>query len=91
MCASLCLPACLQSKACASDPGPIDPACPCLVCRRYSRSYLSRVLKSGSLGPQLVTYHNLAYMLGLMRDMRQVGRCCDGRAPRKQLVSLPAC
>jgi alkylated DNA nucleotide flippase Atl1 len=30
------------------------------------------VLKSGSLGPQLVTYHNLAYMLGLMRDMRKV-------------------
>ena len=22
------------------DPGPIDPACDCMVCRRYSRAYL---------------------------------------------------
>lgn len=62
----------LQSKACASDTRPIDPSCACLICKQYSRSYLNRVLKSGSLGPQLVTYHNLAYMLGLMRDMRKV-------------------
>jgi queuine/archaeosine tRNA-ribosyltransferase len=38
------------------------------------------MLKTGALGCQLVTYHNLAYMLHLMRGMRQVGSgvvlCC---------------
>ncbi|TFJ81110.1 hypothetical protein NSK_007752 [Nannochloropsis salina CCMP1776] len=61
----------LKNKACAGEEKQaIDPSCGCMVCRHYSQAALHRLLKSGALGCQLVTYHNLAYMLGLMRRMR---------------------
>lgn len=66
------LPVYLQAKGCVDDQGPIDSTCPCMVCKRYTRATLNRLLRSGTLGGQLVTYHNLAYMLRFMRTMRQV-------------------
>ncbi|KAA0171562.1 hypothetical protein FNF27_06272 [Cafeteria roenbergensis] len=53
------------------DPRPLDPACGCAVCRRYSRAQLHALARSSdSLGPQLLSHHNIAYMLGLCRRMR---------------------
>lgn len=62
----------LKASAAASDARPIDPTCPCYVCTTYTRSYLHLLLKNGDgMGAQLVTYHNLAYMMRLIREMRQ--------------------
>jgi queuine tRNA-ribosyltransferase len=71
----------LKSANMAGDDGPIDPTCACFVCRTYSRSYLHRLLKAdaGGVGPQLISHHNIAYMMRLTRDMRQA--VIDGGYP----------
>ena len=50
---------------------PIDPSCDCSVCRRYSRSYLRHLFKSGEmLGPILATEHNLHFLGKLVQGIR---------------------
>ena len=62
----------LKNNACATETNkPIEEGCACMTCKNYSRAAIHRLLKSGALGCQLVTYHNLAYMLELMRNMRK--------------------
>jgi tRNA-guanine transglycosylase len=60
----------LKSNSCKDDMNPIDETCPCMVCRKYSRAYLHMLCKTEPLGAQLLTYHNIAYMMRLMRTMR---------------------
>ena len=55
----------------ARDEGPLDPACGCSVCRRYSRAYLRHLFNAGEmLGATLATYHNLHFYLDIMRKIR---------------------
>ncbi|MCE9596890.1 MAG: tRNA guanosine(34) transglycosylase Tgt [Spirochaetia bacterium] len=57
------------------DDGPLDPACNCLVCRRYSRGYLRHLFISDEmLGPMLMSYHNLAFYFAFFDEMRQAIR-----------------
>jgi queuine tRNA-ribosyltransferase len=61
----------IKAKRFAEDQGPADPACQCMVCRRYSRAYLRHLMQSGeALSGMLNTIHNLAYYLGIMRSVR---------------------
>jgi queuine tRNA-ribosyltransferase len=56
----------------ARDERPLDPACACSVCRRYSRSYLRHLFVAGEmLGGILSTHHNLYFYLDTMRKIRQ--------------------
>jgi queuine tRNA-ribosyltransferase len=56
----------------AEDQGPPDPACDCMVCRRYSRAYLRHLVQAGeALAGTLNTIHNLAYYLGIMERVRK--------------------
>jgi queuine tRNA-ribosyltransferase len=56
----------------AEDPGPLDPACKCLVCRRYSRTYLRHLYASNELLAQaLNSVHNLHFYLETMRQVRE--------------------
>ncbi len=56
----------------ARDERPLDPACGCMVCRRYSRAYLRHLYNCGEiLAATLCSYHNLAFYLDTMRRMRQ--------------------
>jgi len=56
----------------ARDEQPLDPACCCLVCRRYSRSYVRHLFVVGEmLGGILATHHNLYFYLDTMRKIRQ--------------------
>jgi queuine tRNA-ribosyltransferase len=56
----------------ARDDRPADPGCDCPVCRGFSRAYLRHLAVSGELlSPVLNTIHNLAFYLGLMREMRR--------------------
>ncbi|BET57280.1 tRNA guanosine(34) transglycosylase Tgt [Geobacter sp. 60473] len=61
----------IKGAAYAEDQGPVDPACGCYVCRNYSRAYLRHLYRSGEiLASRLNTYHNLAYYLDLMAQIR---------------------
>jgi queuine tRNA-ribosyltransferase len=62
----------IKNKQYAEDQGPPDPACDCMVCRRYSRAYLRHLMQAGeALSATLNTIHNLAYYLGIMRRVRE--------------------
>jgi len=53
------------------DPRPLDMGCDCPTCSRFSRSYIRHLQKSGEmLGHTLVSVHNLAFMMRLMREIR---------------------
>lgn len=62
----------------AEDPRPIDETCPCPACKRGREGFTSRArLHALARGPdpataaQLVTLHNICYMLRLSRAMRR--------------------
>jgi queuine tRNA-ribosyltransferase len=62
----------IKGKQYAEDQGPPDPACTCMVCRRYTRAYLRHLMNSGeALSGTLNTIHNLAYYLGIMERVRK--------------------
>jgi queuine tRNA-ribosyltransferase len=77
----------IKGKKYAEDQGPPDPACDCMVCRRYTRAYLRHLMHSGeALSATLNSIHNLAYYLGLMQRVRN-GLEPD---PQKQISTAPA-
>jgi queuine tRNA-ribosyltransferase len=56
----------------ARDEKPLDPACACAVCRRYSRAYLRHLFLAGEmLAGILTTHHNLFFYLDTMARIRQ--------------------
>jgi queuine tRNA-ribosyltransferase len=56
----------------ARDARPLDEACPCAVCRRHSRAYLRHLYHSGEiLASILCSYHNLAFYLDTLGEIRQ--------------------
>ena len=62
----------IKGKRYAEDQGPPDPACDCMVCRRYSRAYLRHLMQAvEALSGTLNTIHILAYYLGIMERVRK--------------------
>jgi len=62
----------IKNRVYAEDAGPIDPACACLVCRRYSRAYLRHLFAAQEpLAAVLNTLHNLARYLDIMQSVRE--------------------
>jgi queuine tRNA-ribosyltransferase len=61
----------LRNAVHATDDGPIDAACPCPTCARWSRGYLRHLLGVGEpTAWRLCSIHNLTYVLGLMDAAR---------------------
>jgi queuine tRNA-ribosyltransferase len=61
----------IKNKKYAEDQGPLDPACGCMVCARYSRAYLRHLMTAQEpLAAVLNTVHNLAFYLETMRRVR---------------------
>ena len=61
----------IKKKDYAEDQGPIDPACSCMVCGRYTRAYLRHLFASGEpLSAVLNSVHNLAFYLDVMERLR---------------------
>ena len=57
---------------------PLDDACSCLTCRRYSRGYLRHLYTTNEpLAHRLLTLHNLTYTFDLLRSARAA--IADGR------------
>ena len=61
----------LRNACHANDESPLDAACDCVCCSRYSRAYLRHMfMASEMLGPILLTIHNLTFYQTLMRELR---------------------
>jgi len=51
---------------------PLDPSCPCPVCKNYSRAYLRHLFKAGEITAlHLSSLHNVWFFLDLMRTARK--------------------
>ncbi len=54
------------------DPRPLDDACDCSTCQRFSRAYLRHLFTANELlGLRLLSLHNVHFLLALMRQARQ--------------------
>jgi queuine tRNA-ribosyltransferase len=77
----------VRDAACANDFRPLDPECSCLVCRTYSRAYIRHLLKAKEiLGYRLTTYHNLHFLIGIVRGAREA--ILSGRYPEYMRETL---
>ncbi len=53
------------------DMDPVDPTCDCYTCKHFTRSYIHHLLKAKELlSGQLLTIHNMAWMMRLARAIR---------------------
>ncbi|WP_026672453.1 tRNA guanosine(34) transglycosylase Tgt [Alkalihalobacterium bogoriense] len=56
----------------ARDFRPLDENCECHVCQNYTRAYIRHLIKCDeTFGFRLTTYHNLHFLLNLMKKVRQ--------------------
>jgi len=56
----------------SQDQRPLDPACSCSVCKRYTRAYLRHLFAAGELtAATLATHHNIHFYLDFMRQIRE--------------------
>lgn len=54
------------------DFSPVDGHCPCYACRNFSRAYIRHLLNVNEiLGVRLLTIHNIACYMELMRGIRE--------------------
>ncbi len=54
------------------DFSPLDEHCDCYCCRNYTKAYLRHLVNAGEiLAATLLSLHNITYLTGLMRRMRQ--------------------
>lgn len=61
----------LKLKTFAKDFRPIDESCECSTCKRYTRAYLHTIVTVETVACNLITIHNVAYQLRLMRNIRK--------------------
>ncbi|MCB2223570.1 MAG: tRNA guanosine(34) transglycosylase Tgt [Actinobacteria bacterium] len=55
-----------------ADDRPLEEGCGCRTCRTHSRAYLRHLLATGELlAYRLLSIHNLAYTLGVLRNARE--------------------
>ncbi len=63
----------LKNSRFREDERPLDPKCRCMVCRRYSRSYINHLVRTGEhSAARLLTWHNLAFYRFLMQKLRRM-------------------
>lgn len=61
----------IKAAAFERDFTPLDPQCPCYVCRTFTRSYLRHLFRVGEIAALIYnTYHNLVFMKRFMDDIR---------------------
>jgi queuine tRNA-ribosyltransferase len=61
----------LMNATHARDPRPIDQGCSCYTCQKFSRAYLRHLIVAREmLASTLISIHNIATLLTLVRDAR---------------------
>lgn len=62
----------LRNARFRDDLGPLDPHCACESCADYTRAYIAHLFRAGeTLGPRLVSVHNLTMLAQLATDARR--------------------
>ena len=80
----------IRNAAWQKDTGPVDPACSCDTCRRYSRAYLRHLDRCNEiLGVRLATLHNLHFYLDLMRRIRAAIAAGTFAALAREVLAAP--
>ena len=65
----------LRNTAHREDQRPLDDACGCTTCRRFSRAYLRHLVTSDEiLALRLLSLHNVHFLVALMRRAREAIR-----------------
>jgi queuine tRNA-ribosyltransferase len=78
----------LRNARYAEDPGPVDPACDCAVCARWSRGYLRHLLSVAEpTAPRLLTLHNVAWTFALVDRIRAAIRAGTLAALRDEVAA----
>ena len=64
---------------------PVEESCNCSCCQNYTRAFLNVAFKENNpIAAQLLTMHNVAYMMRLMRTMRKA--IIQGQAEYEQYI-----
>ncbi len=54
---------------------PLDPECDCYACKNFTAAYIRHLLKAKEMfGQRLCAWHNIAFLLNLMEDVREAIR-----------------
>ncbi|CAH0700721.1 unnamed protein product [Spodoptera exigua] len=61
----------LKQKIYETDLDPIDKNCSCSTCTNYTRAYLHSIVTVETVACHLISVHNIAYQMNLMRTMRE--------------------
>ena len=61
----------LKQARYAADMRPIDEDCSCLTCRTCTRAYLHSIVTRETASCHLLSIHNIAYQMRLMKGMRE--------------------
>ena len=81
----------IRNAAHERDTGPLDAACSCSTCARYSRAYLRHLDRCGEiLYVRLATMHNLHHYLELMRRIRAAIAAGSLNALTAEILAIPA-
>jgi len=69
------------------DERPLDPNCSCKVCANYSKSYIYHLLKTQEIvGFNLISFHNVYFMLHLMKEIRESIKSGTFKKLRKEWI-----
>ena len=61
----------LRSSTYAEDTRPLEPTCPCFVCRNHTKAYLHHLTKENEMmWASLLSFHNIAYLHYLVQEIR---------------------
>lgn len=61
----------VRNKEFEHDHTPLDPACDCYTCRRYTKAYLRHLFKAREmLGHRLLSLHNVRFLIRLTERIR---------------------
>ncbi|CAG4968250.1 unnamed protein product [Colias eurytheme] len=60
----------LKQKQYETDLNPIDKDCTCSTCKTYTRAYLHCIVSVETVACHLISVHNIAFQMRLMRTMR---------------------
>ncbi|KAJ0181741.1 hypothetical protein K1T71_002463 [Dendrolimus kikuchii] len=61
----------LKHKKYETDLQPIDKDCSCSTCKNYTRAYLHCIVTVETVACHLISVHNIAYQMNLMKTMRK--------------------
>ncbi|HSJ36948.1 MAG TPA: tRNA guanosine(34) transglycosylase Tgt [Planococcus sp. (in: firmicutes)] len=65
----------IKNAAFKRDFNPIDEKCDCYTCKNYTRAYVHHLIRAEeTFGIRLTSYHNLQFLLNLMKQVRQAIR-----------------